>query len=183
MPGPSLTTRKGTSGPSMTRTIFTPLNSTAVTLTGGLRRRVTMPKPPSAVTARGIVFTSTRNGDPDICTMNAAGSNVRQLTHELGYDGGPFFSFDRKKIVCRAQHPTIPEQIADYKALLAKGLIRPRNLEIWVMHAGGSNKRQVTHNGAANFAPFFHLDGKRIIFRPIWPTRRTRATSISTSSV
>jgi TolB protein len=32
------------------------------------------------------------------------------------------------------------------------------------MNADGSNKRQITHNGAANFAPFFHPDGKRIIF-------------------
>ena len=113
---------------------------------------------------KSIVFTSTRNGDLDIYTMNADGSNVRQLTHELGYDGGPFFSFDGKKIVYRAEHPTTPEQIADYKALLAKGLIRPGNLEIWVMDADGSHKHQVTHNGAANFAPFWHPDGKRIIF-------------------
>ena len=111
-----------------------------------------------------IVFTSMRNGDLDIYTMDADGSNVRQLTHELGYDGGPFFSFDGKKIVYRAEHPTTPEQIADYKGLLAKGLIRPGNLEIWVMDADGSHKHQVTHNGAANFAPFWHPDGKRIIF-------------------
>jgi TolB protein len=111
-----------------------------------------------------IVFTSTRNGDLDIYTMDADGNNVKQLTHELGYDGGPFWSADGKKIVYRAEHPTTPEQIADYKALYAQGLIRPGNLEIWVMNADGSNKHQVTHNGAANFAPFFHPDGKRIIF-------------------
>lgn len=113
---------------------------------------------------KSIVFTSTRNGDLDIYTMDADGSNVKQLTHELGYDGGPFFSFDGKKIVYRAEHPKTPEEVADYKALLAKGVIRPGNLEIWVMNADGSNKHQVTHNGAANFAPFFHPDGKRIIF-------------------
>lgn len=111
-----------------------------------------------------IVFTSTRNGDLDIYTMDADGSNVKQLTNELGYDGGPFWSADGKKIVYRAQHPKTPEEVADYKALLAKGLIRPGNLEIWVMNADGSNKHQVTHNGAANFAPYFHPDGKRIIF-------------------
>jgi TolB protein len=111
-----------------------------------------------------IVFTSTRNGDIDIFTMNADGSDVRQLTHELGYDGGAFFSDDGKKIVYRAEHPSTPEQIADYKELLSRGLVRPGVLEIWVMDADGGNKHQVTHNGAANFAPYWLPDGKRIIF-------------------
>jgi TolB protein len=66
--------------------------------------------------------------------------------------------------VYRAEHPKTPAEIADYKELLGKGLIRPGNLEIWVMDADGKHKQQVTHNGAANFAPFFHPDGKRIIF-------------------
>jgi len=111
-----------------------------------------------------IVFTSTRNADLDIFTMNADGTDVRQLTHELGYDGGAFFSDDGKKIVYRSQQPKTPEEIADYKDLLSRNLIRPGNLEIWVMDADGSHKRQVTHNGAANFAPYFFPGGKRIIF-------------------
>ena len=111
-----------------------------------------------------IVFTSTRNGDLDIYTMDADGKNVKQLTHELGYDGGPFWSYDGKKIVYRAEHPKTEAGVADYKDLLEKGLIRPGNLEIWVMNADGSGKHQVTKNGAANFAPFWHPDGKRIIF-------------------
>jgi TolB protein len=111
-----------------------------------------------------IVFTSMRNGDLDIYTMDAKGGHIRQLTHELGYDGGPFFSYDGKKIVYRAEHPKTPAEVADYKSLLAQGLIRPGNLELWVMDADGKNKHQVTHNGAANFAPYFLPDGKRIIF-------------------
>jgi TolB protein len=111
-----------------------------------------------------IIFTSMRNGDLDIYTMNADGSGVRQLTHELGYDGGAFFSYDGKKIVYRSEQPKTPQQVADYKDLLTRGLIRPGNLEIWVMDADGSHKRQVTHNGAANFAPYWFPDGKRIVF-------------------
>lgn len=111
-----------------------------------------------------IVFTSTRNGDLDIYTMDADGSHVKQLTHELGYDGGPFWSYDGKKIVYRAQHPKNAEEEKDYRDLLGKGLIRPGNLELWVMNADGSNKHQVTRNGAANFAPYWLPDGKRIIF-------------------
>jgi len=111
-----------------------------------------------------IVFTSMRNGDLDIYTMGSKGGHIHQLTQELGYDGGPFFSYDGKKIVYRAEHPKTPAEIADYKALRDQGLIRPGNLEIWVMDADGKNKHQVTHNGAANFAPYFFPDGKRIIF-------------------
>ena len=111
-----------------------------------------------------IVFTSTRGGDLDIYSMDSDGRNVRQLTHELGYDGGPFWSYDGRKIVYRAEHPKTSEEVADYKGLLAKGLIRPGNLEIWVMNADGGNKHQVTRNGAANFAPYWFPDDKRIIF-------------------
>jgi Tol biopolymer transport system component len=32
------------------------------------------------------------------------------------------------------------------------------------MNADGTKSRQVTNNGKANFGPFFHPDGKRIIF-------------------
>lgn len=111
-----------------------------------------------------VVFTSVRNGDFDIYVMNAKGGGVRQLTKELGYDGGPFFSPDGTKIVYRANHPKTPEQIAEYKELIKTSTLRPTTLEIMVMDADGSNKRQITSNGAANFAPFFHPDGKRIIF-------------------
>jgi Tol biopolymer transport system component len=113
---------------------------------------------------RRIVFTSMRDGDLEIYVMDADGRNVKRLTHELGYDGGAFFSLDGTKIVYRGHHPSDPAEVEDYKALLAQGLLRPTKLEIWVMDADGSNKRQVTSNGKANFAPFWHPDGKRIIF-------------------
>lgn len=111
-----------------------------------------------------LVFTSMRDGDLDIYTMDANGKNVRRLTNELGYDGGPFWSFDGKQIVYRAHHPQSAKDQEDYKSLLSQNLIRPSTLEIWVMNADGSNKRQITSNGKANFAPFFFPDGKRIIF-------------------
>ncbi len=121
-----------------------------------------------------IVFTSMRDGDLDIYTMDANGKNVRRLTNEMGYDGGPFFSPDGKKIVFRAYHPETPDEIADYKSLLAQNLLRPTQLDIWVMDADGRNKRRVTSNGAANFAPFWHPDGRRIIFASNMADPRSR---------
>ncbi len=111
-----------------------------------------------------IVFTSARDGDLDIYAMNLDGTHLRRLTDEVGYDGGPFFSPDSKRIVYRAHHPTDPAAIAQYKVLLAQNLVEPSRLEIFVMNADGTGKRQVTANGASNFAPSFHPDGRRIIF-------------------
>src|SRR5205085_6806307 len=54
--------------------------------------------------------------------------------------------------------------LEDYKALLAKGLVRPGQLELMVGDADGKNAHQVTTLGAASFAPYFFPDGKRIIF-------------------
>lgn len=118
-----------------------------------------------------IVFTSTRDGDLDIYTMNLDGSDVRRLTDELGYDGGPFFSPDGTKIVYRAHHPEGDEAIADYKALLAQNLIRPSQLEVYVMDVDGSNKKQVTDLESAAFGPFFHPSGEKIIFSTNYPDK------------
>lgn len=111
-----------------------------------------------------IVFTSLRDGDLDIYTMDKNGKNVKRLTNELGYDGGPFWSYDGKQIVFRAYHPENEKEKADYLSLLKENLIRPTKLDIWVMNADGSNKRRVTNINKASFAPFFFPNGKRIIF-------------------
>lgn len=111
-----------------------------------------------------IVFTSVRDGDLDIYSMRLDGTDVKRLTTAVGYDGGPFFSPDSKRIVYRAYYPTDPAELARYKDLLARNLVEPSKLEIFVMDADGRNPRQVTRNGAANFAPYFHPDGRRIIF-------------------
>ncbi len=111
-----------------------------------------------------LVFTSMRDGDLDIYTMNVDGSDVRRLTNRIGYDGGPFFSPEGSLIVYRSWYPETPQEIADYQALLKEGLVRPSRMELWVMNADGSSPRQVTNLGGANFAPYFHPDGKRIIF-------------------
>ena len=110
-----------------------------------------------------IVFTSVRDGDLDLYSMALDGSDVKRLTHTPGYDGGAFFSPDGKRIVYRAHHPE-GEELASFRRLLGEGRVHPTRLEIWVMGADGGNARQITDNGAANFAPYFHPDGKRILF-------------------
>ncbi|MBX2963289.1 MAG: PD40 domain-containing protein [Cyclobacteriaceae bacterium] len=111
-----------------------------------------------------IVFTSTRNGDLDLYTMNTDGTDVKQITFDLGYDGGAFFSPDGTKIVFRASRPETEEEIKEYKDYLAQGLVAPTNMEIYICNADGSDLRQVTNLGKANWAPFYHPSGKKILF-------------------
>lgn len=111
-----------------------------------------------------IVFTSTRDGDLDLYIMDIDGSNVKRITHDLGYDGGAFFSPDGTKLVFRASRPKTPEEAQAYKDLLAKGLVAPTNMEIYVCNIDGSDLKKVTNLGQANWAPFFHPSGKKIIF-------------------
>jgi TolB protein len=111
-----------------------------------------------------IVFTSDRSGDLELWTMDVDGKNQKQITTGLGYDGGAFFSPDGKKIVFRASRPSTDEEVTEYKELLKKGLVAPTNMEIYTCNADGSNIRQVTHLGKANWAPFYHPSGKKIIF-------------------
>lgn len=111
-----------------------------------------------------IVFTSSRDGDLEIYTMNADGTGVRRLTYTPGYDGGPFFSPNGEWIVYRAHHPPTPEEMARDKALLERDLVAPNEMDLFVMHADGSDQHQITKLGGASFAPSFFPDSKRILF-------------------
>jgi Tol biopolymer transport system component len=111
-----------------------------------------------------IVFTSTRSGDLELYTMNLDGSNVKQITNQLGYDGGAFFSPDGTKIIFRSSRPKTEQEIKDYKALLAEGLVEPTDMELYICDADGSDLKQLTFLGNANWSPFFHPSGKKILF-------------------
>jgi Tol biopolymer transport system component len=110
-----------------------------------------------------IVFTSLREGDLDLYVMDADGMNVRRLTDRPGYDGGPFFSWDGKSIVFRASRPE-GAALDEYRALLARGLVRPGVLEIYTMRADGTSLTQVTRKDGASFAPFMHPNNQQIVF-------------------
>ena len=82
----------------------------------------------------------------DIYIMNADGSDVQRLTTELGYDGGPFFSPDGKRICWRHFLPDMS------------------SAEIWTMNIDGTDKRQLTQLAATSFAPFYHPSGEYLLF-------------------
>ncbi len=82
----------------------------------------------------------------ELYLMDADGSNVKRLTNADGYDGGPFFSADGKKICWRR---------FDRKGLTA---------EIFTMNIDGTDEKQLTEIGAMSWAPFFHPSGEYLIF-------------------
>ena len=122
-----------------------------------------------------IIFTSTRDGDIELYSMKVDGTDVRRLTHRVGYDGGAWYSPDGSQIVWRAAYPVTAADTADYRSLLANHLVRPAKVELWIANADGSNARQITKLGGANFAPVFTPDGKKIIFSSNYENPRSGA--------
>jgi Tol biopolymer transport system component len=82
----------------------------------------------------------------EIYIMKADGSGQKRLTNVFGYDGGPFFTPDGKKIVWRR---------FDEQGLIA---------DVWTMNPDGSDQRQITTFGSMSWAPYMHPSGEYIIF-------------------
>jgi len=112
---------------------------------------------------RYIVYTSTRSGDLELWRYDLKTKKNIQLTKTLGYDGGAFFSRDSKKIVWRASRPQ-GKAAVEYRNLLSQGLVEPKELNIFIADIDGSNAKQVTNLPGANWAPFFHPSGEKILF-------------------
>lgn len=115
------------------------------------------------VTGR-IVFTSLRDGDLELYTMEPDGSDVQRLTNRPGYDGGAFYSHDGSKLVARSSFFTSDKDRDEYFTFLKQNMILPTQVDLVVMDRDGSNFRRVTDNKSANFAPYWHPDNRRIIF-------------------
>ncbi len=111
-----------------------------------------------------MVYTSTKSGDLELWVMDLNTGKEVQITHDLGYDGGAWYSPDGSKIIWRASRPKTDAEIKEYKELLAENLVAPTNMEVYVANADGSNVRQVSDFGQANWAPNYMPDSKRIIF-------------------
>lgn len=110
-----------------------------------------------------MLFTSMRDGDLDLYIMDLKTEKVTRITNTLGYDGGAWFSPDGKKIIWRASRPKTEADIKEYKDLLAENLVAPTNMEVFTANVDGSNVKQITALGQANWAPNFTPDGN-IIF-------------------
>lgn len=123
---------------------------------------------------RWIVFTSMRDGDLELYRMRPDGSDLVRLTREPGYDGGAFFSPDGEWICFRRDDLADSTRLAAYRGLLARHLVRPSEMHLWVMRADGSDKQRVTRLPGASFAPFFTPDGRSLIFSSNWENPRGR---------
>lgn len=111
-----------------------------------------------------MLFTSTRDGDIDLYTMNLKSGKINRITNAIGYDGGAWFSPDGTKIIWRASRPKTEEEIKEYQELLKENLVAPTKMEVWIANADGSDAKQVSKLGQANWAPAYMPDSKTIIF-------------------
>lgn len=82
----------------------------------------------------------------DLYIMKMDGSEVRQLTDVPGYDGGPFFSQDGKKIIWR------------------RFTTESDKSDVYTMNVDGTGEKRITGFDCVSWAPFFHPSGKYIIF-------------------
>jgi len=92
------------------------------------------------------LFAKDPSSQMEIYIMRADGKDVRRLTHALGYDGGPFFSPDGKRLVYR--HFSVDGMTA----------------EVHSMNIDGSDDKEITHLKAMSWAPFYHPSGDYLIF-------------------
>jgi Tol biopolymer transport system component len=90
-----------------------------------------------------IAFTSSRDGNHQIYSMEADGSNQTRLTNNPGYEGSPKWSPDGTKIAFLRSNGS--------------------QYDIYVMNADGSNQTRLTNNLAAVEPPDWSPDGTRIV--------------------
>ena len=93
---------------------------------------------------QSVVFTSNRDGDFEIYTMRADGTEQRRLTKSRGIDMRPACSPDGKRIAFTSN--------------------RDGNYEVYVMGADGANARRLTRNPERDDYASWHPDGKRLVF-------------------
>ncbi len=130
-----------------------------------------------------ILFTQVADGDIDLYVADREGHNIHRITDTPGYDGGGFFSDDCKQIVWRASRFRDPAALADFRALLARHLVRPTAMDLWVADGEGAQPRQITYLPGASFAPYFVPGGREVIFASNWQDPQGRTFDLYTVGV
>lgn len=102
-----------------------------------------------------LIFTSNRDGDLDVYVSHPDGTHAVRLTHSKGYDGGPFFSPDGKRVVYRSDRAG-----NDLLQIFVADLMFDSAGEI----TGIANERPLTHDQNVNWGPYWHPDGKHLIY-------------------
>ena len=115
-------------------------------------------------TEEKIIFTSLRDGDIDLYEMDYNGENIKRITTEFGYDGGAFYSPNGNNIVWRAWYPQTDKEKEQWSTNLTNMYIDAVPLDIYIAKRDGSDRKRLTSNGATNWAPSWHPDGKHIVF-------------------
>lgn len=99
-----------------------------------------------------LAFVSDRDGNPEIYTSNADGTDLRRLTNNANADFDPAWSADGKRIAfARSTQPVL-----DNHLLVSS--------DIYVMDADGSNVVQITAGGINSY-PTWSPDGRRIAYQ------------------
>ncbi len=91
-----------------------------------------------------ILFSSNRDGDWDIYSMDVNGENVVQLTDHPAFDRQPAASPDGRRIAFTSERGGKPD--------------------LYVMDSDGNNVIRLAHEGFSKFAPAWSPDGTRIAF-------------------
>jgi WD40-like Beta Propeller Repeat/PKD domain len=106
--------------------------------------QVTVINQPLACNDCKIAFVSDRDGNADIYSCNADGSNILRLTYDTGTDDEPAWSPDRSRIAF----------ISD----------RTGNSELYIMNADGSNVIRKTFSGTYSQNPTWSPDGSKVAY-------------------
>lgn len=104
---------------------------------------------------RHILYCSLKSGGGDIYVTDSKSGRTHVLVGDDGYDGGPFFSPDGKRIVYRSDR-----RGNDLLQLYVADLVFDEQGVIF----GISREYQLTDNVHVNWGPFWHPNGRFIIY-------------------
>jgi Tol biopolymer transport system component len=102
-----------------------------------------------------ICFTRGGGKDADIYVMKSDGTGPIRITTTPGYDGGPFFSPDGKRLVYRSDRKS-----NDLLQVFVADLVFDGSGQI----TGAGQEHQLTNDGNVNWGPYWHPGGKHLIY-------------------